>query len=77
MERQHKTNMSRGLRRRQTEAEKLLWVKLRDRQLDGVKFRRQQSIGNYIVDFVSFEEKLIIEIDGGQHNEEQKIEKDE
>lgn len=49
-----------------TEAEKKLWYKLRSRQL-GVKFRRQQQIGKYIVDFVSFERKTIIEIDGGQH----------
>jgi very-short-patch-repair endonuclease len=64
-------HLARELRRRQTEAEKLLWFKLRNRQLDGAKFRRQQRLGNYIVDFVSFEEKLIIEIDGGQHNERQ------
>ncbi len=45
--------------------------------LDGVKFRRQQPVGSYIVDFVSFDKKLIIEIDGGQHNEVQTREKDE
>jgi len=44
-------------------------MKLRDRQLEGVKFRRQQPMGSYIVDFASFERKLIVEIDGGQHNE--------
>ncbi len=49
-----------------TEAEKLLWSRLRNNQI-GVKFRRQQPIGKYIVDFVTFEKKLIIEIDGGQH----------
>ena len=49
-----------------TEAEKRLWNKLRNKQL-GVKFRRQQPIGDYIVDFVSFEKKIIIELDGGQH----------
>ncbi len=49
-----------------TESEKLLWSKLRNRRI-GVKFRRQQPIGKYIVDFVSFEKKLVIEVDGGQH----------
>jgi len=62
-------NLVKELRQKQTEAEKILWYKLRDRQLEGAKFRRQQRIGNYIVNFVCFEKKLIIEIDGGQHNE--------
>jgi len=55
------------LRKNQTEAEKRLWFKLREKQLCGVKFRRQEPIGNYIVDFVSFENKLVIEIDGSPH----------
>jgi very-short-patch-repair endonuclease len=59
---------ARGLRRASTEAEKLLWQKLRARQLGGAKFRRQTPIGPYIVDFVSFEHRLVVEIDGGQHN---------
>ena len=59
---------ARWLRRASTEAEKLLWQKLRARQLSGVKFRRQAPIGPYIVDFVSFEHGLVVEIDGGQHN---------
>src|SRR3989344_5056355 len=58
------------LRSNQTKEEKILWNKLRNRQVYGVKFRRQQPIGNYIVDFVSFEEKIIIELDGGYHNKE-------
>ena len=61
--------MARDLRNKQTEAEKMLWLKVRNLQLNGVKFRRQQPIGQYIVDFVSFEKKLVIEVDGGQHNE--------
>jgi very-short-patch-repair endonuclease len=44
-----------------------LWKNLRAKQLEGFKFRRQQPIGNYIVDFVCFENGLIIELDGGQH----------
>jgi very-short-patch-repair endonuclease len=61
-------NLSRTLRQRQTHAERFLWAKLRNRQLKGVKFRRQQPLGPYIVDFISFEKKIIVEVDGGQHN---------
>jgi len=67
----------RRLRDRQTDAEKALWMRLRSRQLEGVKFRRQQPIGSYVVDFVSFDRKLIVEIDGGQHNEGKTKERDE
>ncbi|MGH8402157.1 MAG: endonuclease domain-containing protein [Gammaproteobacteria bacterium] len=55
------------LRIHQTDAEHLLWKFLRNRQLDGRKFRRQVPIGKYIVDFICFESNLIIEMDGGQH----------
>jgi very-short-patch-repair endonuclease len=58
------------LRRNQTDAEKVLWQQLRAKQL-GVKFRRQQSIPPYIVDFMCFEHKLVIELDGGQHATQQ------
>jgi very-short-patch-repair endonuclease len=68
---------ARELRQKHTDAEKSLWMKLRDRQLEGVKFRRQQPVGAYIVDFASFERKVIVEIDGGQHNEERTKERDE
>jgi len=57
----------RELRRNATEVEKRLWSRLRNRQLDGIKFRRQTPIGRYIVDFVSESEKLIVQLDGGQH----------
>lgn len=60
---------ARYLRKAQTDAEQLLWRKLRNRQFLGIKFRRQQPIGDFIVDFVSFEKRLIVEVDGGQHNE--------
>ncbi len=76
MGKSRQVNLSQQFRRKQTEAEKTLWLKLRNRQLDGVKFRRQQPIGSYIVDFISFDKKLIIEIDGGQHNELHTIERD-
>jgi len=62
-------NLAKAIRARPTDAEKVLWYKLCNRQIEGAKFRRQQQIGNYIVDFVCFERKLIIEIDGGQHHE--------
>ncbi|MGH8307105.1 MAG: endonuclease domain-containing protein [Gammaproteobacteria bacterium] len=55
------------LRIHQTDAEHLLWKHLRNRRLDGRKFRRQVPIGNYIVDFACFESSLVIEVDGGQH----------
>jgi very-short-patch-repair endonuclease len=61
---------ARTLRKNPTEVEKLLWRRLRMWQLDGYKFRRQQPLGNYIVDFVCLEEKLIVELDGGQHAEQ-------
>src|SRR5688572_23066642 len=56
------------LRSTMTDAEKLLWRHLRGHRLLGEKFRRQQPIGRYIVDFVHFGAGLIIEADGGQHN---------
>lgn len=58
------------LRKHMTEAERLLWKYLRSKQVDGIKFRRQEPIGKYIVDFVSFEKKIVIEIDGGQHSDQ-------
>lgn len=60
---------ARELRRNQTPEEQVLWRALRNRFLN-VKFRRQWPIGGYIVDFVCFEAKLMIELDGSQHAEE-------
>lgn len=62
------TVRARSLRRLQTKQEYELWQKLRNRQLEGIKFRRQVPIWNYIADFVSNEKKIIIEVDGRQHN---------
>jgi very-short-patch-repair endonuclease len=56
-----------NLRKNQTDAETLLWRRLRNRQLEGFKFRRQHSFDPYIVDFVCIEKRLIVELDGGQH----------
>jgi len=61
------TNIARNLRKRPTEAEKLLWRYLRGRTLGGLKFRRQQPIGEYVVDFVCLDERIVVEVDGGQH----------
>jgi very-short-patch-repair endonuclease len=60
---------ARRLRKEATEAEIRLWSRLRKKQLDGFRFRRQQPIGPYVVDFYCPEARLIIELDGGQHAE--------
>ncbi len=57
------------LRETQTDAEHLLWQKLRNRRLGGYKFRRQVPIDRYIVDFICLEKRLVIEVDGSQHFE--------
>jgi very-short-patch-repair endonuclease len=61
---------ARKLRKEQTDAERRLWWQLRNRQLEGWKFRRQYPIGDYIADFVCIDAKLIVELDGGQHSEQ-------
>jgi very-short-patch-repair endonuclease len=60
-------DLARELRKDLTDAEQRLWYHLRHRQLGHSRFRRQAPIGPYIVDFVCFEARLIIELDGGQH----------
>jgi very-short-patch-repair endonuclease len=64
-----KTNLARHLRRNNTIAEQRLWNRLRSRALHGIKFVRQEPVGPYIVDLVCREQRLIIEVDGGQHAE--------
>ena len=59
------------LRKNQTPSEVKLWQALRDRGIGNLKFRRQHRIGNYIVDFCCREKKLVIEVDGGHHNDPQ------
>ena len=61
---------ARRLRKDLTDAERRLWSILRGRRLNEFKFRRQQPIGSYIVDFVCFERRLVIEVDGSQHQEQ-------
>ncbi len=63
---------ARQLRQQSTDAERKLWSVLRNHQLAGYKSRRQVPIGNYIVDFVCFEKKLVVEVDGGQHRAQAK-----
>ncbi len=60
-------DLARKLRKTMTDAERRLWYDLRHRQIGHARFRRQAPIGPYIVDFVCFEKRLIIELDGGQH----------
>src|SRR5581483_12168159 len=61
------SQIARKLRRNQTDAERRLWLRLRDRRLEGFKFRRQFPIGKYVVDFVCLDAHGIVEIDGGEH----------
>ncbi len=62
-----KRDFAKLLRHQMTDAERRLWRHLRAHRLSGIKFKRQQPIGRYIVDFVCFHSRLVIEIDGGQH----------
>ena len=68
--------LSRKLRRNMTNAETLLWSKLRGKQLKGLQFYRQKIIENYIADFYCPKSKLVIEVDGGQHYNAEVREKD-
>jgi len=58
---------ARQLRRDQTDAEQVLWARLRDRHLCGAKFRREHPIGPFVADFCCPQQKLVVELDGGQH----------
>ena len=60
-------DLARDLRKNMTDAERRLWSRLRGEQLGSFKFRRQAPIGQFIVDFVCFERKVIVELDGRQH----------
>jgi very-short-patch-repair endonuclease len=67
---------ARSLRRNMTDAERRLWYQLRGLKAEGYHFRKQAPIGRFIVDFVCFGGKLIIEVDGGQHNTDQGLLRD-
>jgi very-short-patch-repair endonuclease len=68
--------LSQELRKNMTDVEKLLWSKLRMKQLKGLMFSRQKPIGGYIADFYCHRAKLVIEVDGGQHFSSDTIEYD-
>ena len=65
--------LTKQLRTRQTPWESKLWYYLRGNRLDGLKFKRQVMIGEYIVDFCCNERKLVIELDGGHHNDQKSL----
>ncbi len=65
------TSFRKSLRNNLTEEEVILWSKLKSSQLGGYKFRRQQGIGKYVVDFCCIKKKLIVELDGDQHGYEE------
>jgi very-short-patch-repair endonuclease len=67
---QHRA-FARSMRADSTKAENVLWQALRNKQLGGLKFKRQVPLEGYIIDFVCFEARLIVEVDGGQHSESQ------
>ncbi len=69
------TNFARQLRKNLTDTERLLWQLLRAGRFAGSKFKRQQPLGGYIVDFFCFESRLIIELDGGQHADQEEADK--
>jgi very-short-patch-repair endonuclease len=68
--------LSQKLRKNMTDAEKMLWSKLRMKQLKGLMFSRQKPLGEYIADFYCHQAKLVIEVDGGQHFSDDSIEYD-
>ncbi len=68
--------LSGSLRNNMTDAERMLWSKIRRKQLKGYQFYRQKIIGNYIADFYCPELKLVIEVDGGQHYSAEGMEND-
>ncbi len=68
--------LARGLRKNMTDAERLLWNKIRMKQMRGYQFYRQKTIGNYIVDFYCPKAKLALEVDGGQHYSDEQVEVD-
>jgi very-short-patch-repair endonuclease len=62
-----KRDAARALRHDATDVERIMWRLLRDRRLAGVKFRRQVPIGPFVADFAAIKERLVVELDGGQH----------
>ena len=73
----HNSPAARRLRRPQTESERLLWEQLRDRRLEGMKFRRQHAVGAFVLDFHCDEHRLAVEVDGGVHLDDAQRERDQ
>jgi very-short-patch-repair endonuclease len=73
----HLKEIARQLRKNMTESERVLWSRLRGKQLFGVQFYRQRPVGKYIVDFFAPKARLIIEVDGSQHMETEHAEQDD
>jgi len=71
-----RTNRSRVLRADETSAEAKLWAELRNRQLGGLKFVRQAPVGDYYVDFLCRERKVVVELDGGTHSTDAELARD-
>lgn len=71
-----KTTFAHHLRDEMTDAERLLWVGLRAKRIGGIRFRRQQPIGPYVVDFFCAAAKLVVELDGDQHGADAAVERD-
>jgi very-short-patch-repair endonuclease len=67
---------ARGQRANAVQAEAIIWRAVRDRRCEGAKFRRQVALGNFIVDFVCFDGRLVVEIDGPTHEEAEQQAKD-
>lgn len=70
------TSVAWALRRADTAAEHALWTKLRNRQIDGWKFKRQAAFGSYVLDFFCYEARLAVEVDGGTHADAVELAKD-
>ena len=67
--------IARQFRKEPTKSESILWQSLRGRKLDGIKFRRQQPIGNFVVDFYSSVYRLVIEVDGKVHDSQSELDR--
>jgi len=72
----HLKYRARQLRKDMTDSERMLWSRLRGKQLSGMQFYRQKPIANYMVDFFAPKMKLVVEVDGSQHFEDEQAEKD-
>ena len=70
------TGVAKRLRKEATDAERVLWREVRAHRFAGVKFKRQEPLGSYVVDFVCYEAKLIVELDGGQHADQKEADEE-